>query len=72
MQNSLLIIKSNCRRAYLKSEFVGANPQALRGCWALRKYFITKEGTSICAFAVGGAFDAAKGGVVIAAGHTVS
>jgi len=36
------------------------------------KYFITKEGTSICAFAVGGAFDAANGGVVIAAAHTDS
>ena len=36
-----------------------------------RKYFITKEGTSICAFGVGGAFDASKGGVVIAAAHTV-
>ena len=48
--------------------FLGTSPV---GPWMPRKYFITKEGTSICAFGVGGAFDASKGGVVIAAAHTV-
>mmetsp|Transcript_10840 Transcript_10840/g.27078 ORF Transcript_10840/g.27078 Transcript_10840/m.27078 type:complete len:584 (+) Transcript_10840:101-1852(+) len=36
------------------------------------RYFVTNEGTSIGAFAVGGAFDMYKGGVVIAAAHTDS
>ncbi|CAJ1394556.1 unnamed protein product [Effrenium voratum] len=43
--------------------------------WSLTpggKYFITKEGTSICAFAVGKAFDQNQGGAVIAAAHTDS
>eukprot|EP00931_Biecheleriopsis_adriatica_P068955 TRINITY_DN42842_c0_g1_i1.p1 TRINITY_DN42842_c0_g1~~TRINITY_DN42842_c0_g1_i1.p1 ORF type:complete len:567 (+),score=119.15 TRINITY_DN42842_c0_g1_i1:66-1703(+) len=36
------------------------------------KYYVTREGTSICAFVVGGQFDAAEGGVVMAAAHTDS
>lgn len=43
--------------------------------WRLERggrYFVTHQGTSIGAFAVGGAFDADAGGVMIAAAHTDS
>jgi len=36
------------------------------------KYFVTQQGTSICAFAVGGKFESAHGGALIVGAHTDS
>eukprot|EP00435_Cladocopium_sp_Y103_P065653 s978_g27.t1 len=61
--------------AEAKKRLLAAGFVELSDVWEMKaggKYFITKEGTSICAFGVGGAFDASKGGVVIAAAHTDS
>jgi len=61
--------------AEAKKRLLAAGFVELSDVWDMKPggtYFITKEGTSICAFGVGGAFDASKGGVVIAAAHTDS
>lgn len=66
--HTVIAAKARLEQAGFQELKEGTSWQLERG----GRYFVTQQGTSICAFAVGGAFDASEGGVVIAAAHTDS